>query len=995
MIEIMADGGDGFEAVPTGTSSQASSPRRARDRSNRLKFKGVSRSPMARSAAQSFKDLELYQKAATQENSSDRSYGHRVAGFLEKIPGYYPNNTKHKYDDPNLLQIGWSFYDHITLARHFKPDPNNESDDGKNQLVRSEPGNPEDYHFGDSEDYNSSNPEGFYCKTQLYSWWKTRGSSLDDFGIGVGLYFNSMKFMAMALLLSYLASLPNVFYYYSEEYGGTENHQEGLGLSLKGSAICDNTIWVACEEDFCDVANMQKKYVNFGTDKNGQIFVEKNNCNDVTLQTGLVNLGAFLVGALVIIIFTWYQSKRQTVADEDKITASDYSIWVSNPPPDAYDPAEWREFFEQYAESRERGIAGVTVLVSNELFLKQLLIQRLLRKELGKWLPDFENFHDEKAVLAACKERQIEVDSESISLRRLIWLAARPFAKPFKRLCSPMEVYEKILETSKMIVDLKAKNYPVANVIVTFETEKGQRNALSSLSTGKLNVRSNNLDNTDPSVQFKGSVLDIMEPSEPSAIRYLDLNTNALKTFIQSMITFAITIGLVIGGGFLVDWTRNGTSAFIAGLLTSALNMLVPVIIKLLMFIEKHQHEDDRQKSLYLKVTLFRWVNTAITVKFATPLTHLIGVDKTDLIGAINGILISEIFFVPLLGMLDIMGNISKHYFAPRAKTLQQMLLCFKGTAYNIAEKYMDVTKIVFLSYYYCALNPNFLVMGCAALLLRYCTDKFCLMRTWYSAPYIGGSVAQFSRTYFFPFAIVAGIASSAFDWALFNFDRVCKSLDGTFTPGSFLVMLGDDTDMNITVNDNNLYRVCDAENCCQEAPWWSWPPVPDRLQPKSTNFEWMSTEQEDLTRIFGWTSCAAIVIFILLAFSRNLVRLTCSLFKGTYKPDGADQKIDLCNAPGMEGYIPQIRIGFGAVFPAIACDLTGVDVNLIGWNDPQTEFSSTGYNIHNLFHEMPMFHEDEDDNDDDGVYKNFSTVKFWMKDDISNDTLDENRGLA
>lgn len=500
-----------------------------------------------------------------------------------------------------------------------------------------------------------------------------------------------MKFMAIALLLSYLASLPNLFYYYSADYGGEDGHQEKLDFTLRGSAICMNTTWVACEEDFCNEEVLKKRNIDFATRMiNGkeQFFVEKNNCNGATLQTGLVNLGALLVGALVTIIFTWYQSKRQIIADEDKITASDYSIWVSNPPPDAYDPDEWRDFFEQYAESKERGISGVTVLISNELFLKQLLIQRLLRKELQKWLPDFHDFENKEAVLAACKERQVEVDNESISFSRLIWLAARPFAKPFKRLCSPIEVYEKILETSKMIVEMKAQDYGVADVVVTFETEEGQRNALKSLSTGKLDVRCNKVDNMTPSDLFKGRVLDVREPAEPSAIRYLDLNTNGLKTFIQSMITLAITIGLVIGGGVLVHLTRKGTTPFVAGLLTSTLNMLVPLIIKLLMLIEKHQNEDNRQKSLYLKVTLFRWVNTAITVKFVTPVTHTLGADKTDLIGAINGILMSEMFFVPLLGMLDIMGNLSKHWFAPRAKTIQQMLLCFKGTAYNIAEKY-------------------------------------------------------------------------------------------------------------------------------------------------------------------------------------------------------------------------------------------------------------------------------------------------------------------
>jgi hypothetical protein len=106
------------------------------------------------------------------------------------------------------------------------------------------------------------------------------------------------------------------------------------------------------------------------------------------------------------------------------------------------------------------------------------------------------------------------------------------------------------------------------------------------------------------------------------------------------------------------------------------------------MLIEKHPSEGERQKSMYLKITIFRWVNTAVTVKFATPFMNTLQNAKDDLIPAINGIFVSEIFLVPILSLLDIMGNLSKHYFAPRAKTSEQLLLCFKGTQYNLAEKY-------------------------------------------------------------------------------------------------------------------------------------------------------------------------------------------------------------------------------------------------------------------------------------------------------------------
>lgn len=97
---------------------------------------------------------------------------------------------------------------------------------------------------------------------------------------------------------------------------------------------------------------------------------------------------------------------------------------------------------------------------------------------------------------------------------------------------------------------------------------------------------------------------------------------------------------------------------------------------------------DDKQRSLYLKIAVFRWINTALVAKISASFTQNLGSQNTDIIPAMNGIMFSEIYLPPLLNFLDIMGNLSKHYFAPRARTLQQMLLCFKGTPYHLAEKY-------------------------------------------------------------------------------------------------------------------------------------------------------------------------------------------------------------------------------------------------------------------------------------------------------------------
>jgi hypothetical protein len=59
------------------------------------------------------------------------------------------------------------------------------------------------------------------------------------------------------------------------------------------------------------------------------------------------------------------------------------------------------------------------------------------------------------------------------------------------------------------------------------------------------------------------------------------------------------------------------------------------------------------------------------------------------------------------------------------------------------------------------------------------------------------------------------------------------------------------------------------------------------------------------------------------------------------------DQGIDFSSVKHLEevhGYIPQARVP-GFLFPLIACDLAGVDEELIGWKDNKHR----GYSHHSL----------------------------------------------
>lgn len=107
------------------------------------------------------------------------------------------------------------------------------------------------------------------------------------------------------------------------------------------------------------------------------------------------------------------------------------------------------------------------------------------------------------------------------------------------------------------------------------------------------------------------------------------------------------------------------------------------------------------------KITVFRWVNTAIIPVLIIPLTNVLSAGSRDLIPTIASVLIFDLYLTPLLQLADPYGFLKKHFLAPRfSKTQAQMNSYFLGTPFNIAERYTDLTKMMFLCFYYSVLYP-------------------------------------------------------------------------------------------------------------------------------------------------------------------------------------------------------------------------------------------------------------------------------------------------
>lgn len=935
---------------------------------------GLPHSPFNRLPAQmSERHLNLVQEYVTNDKNWEKTFTRRqVEKWFAEYNWYNPNKGNPKLD----IKKGWAFYDHFTLARFNDGDPQHR-------------------HVDPNHHNNPGSLREGVMTSKIFGFFSTPASAYRQWGIGIALYFNALKVFCLALFVAGIISLPNMIYFGSTDYHSNLDFKlADQGYLLWGSAVCTSQEWVTCEADYCNLARM-KNLAGGGSIRSAQpvddtitdVFVERNQCDGGSRATIADNFATLVALLFFTLIFLLYQKKLAVRYDEDLLTASDYSIHIKNPPRDAKDPEEWRDFFLKYADGPNPHIAVCTIVLNNEELIWNLINRRVCRNELRKLLPDTPDIDDVEQFAKDVEEHIEYRDKQPAScIGFLFTYTIRPILKLINRHVPIEQLQDKIKVYEDNIKCFQEKEYGVSDVFITFETENGQRNALKILQTGKIQLKMNKLaSGRNINDLFRDeTVLKIGEPEDPSAMRYQDLTTTKMSKRIRYLLTLVITVGLVILGAYFVRRVREANSLF-AGFLTSVLTFIIPQIVKLLLLVEKHSTEGERQRSLYLKITIFRWLLTVILVKALSDTRLTISSEDNGLIQSVRGIFISEILLIPILRLLDLGGSLSKHYFGPRARTPDQMYLCFKGTPYNLAERYTDMTKIVFLSYYFCAFYPMGLFLGSVALINRHYVDKFLLLSTWRDAPASGTKLATFSTRYFLLLAMIIAAIASAYNFAYFRYDNLCVSpqqfaqnhtnLDVTLSNGDIEV---------INVTSGLFVRVCNEDTCCQEQNVWQKAGFNNPMDISPTNqrkseFRWLSEpiSAQDPAYSYAYVLSTFIILITYLAHQsfRKVKKYFNALYREIYEPSGKSQNIDFTNVEGIHAYVPQIILG-RFPFPLLFCNIDDIDEKLIGWTTFGAPFSD-----HNLIHDIKAINDSSDDTPlfCDGPL--FSFIKQWDRD--------------
>lgn len=828
----------------------------------------------------------------------DMTKGRRIARFLSRCGCYF----KQREGGPSL-DAAWAYFEHYSLPRHLLLDKEftRVSIGGRTNIKRAEGGE--------------------LKPTSLYSVWSTPEREMGDFGISIGVYFFLVRVLGFIMLIAGLMHIPNILYFASAEYG-QEMEFSFQTYNKIGSAICTATEWVACptceKKYWVGLAGNFHRYVKTEDDL---IFVLRNYCT-IRLREGVVGFTT-MVFVIIACFFLINRSGRRAISlDEHEQTTSDYSVEVFNPPTDAYDPDEWKEFFEKYGK-----VDCVTSVVDNEKLVKVLVKRRQLIRKLRLMLRPEEPFdrHDLDNMIELCKpKKQTAAVKTLVKIRNL-------------------EEKAKEMSKNKMLV---------SEVFVIFETEQGQRAALEDLQLPYLRRLGCCVSEEK---KFRGkTLLTVAEAREPSAIRWNNLDESVFVKAIQLFISyFLVLILIVIACG--VVFIMGQRSAGWAAAAIATMNSVVPILCRIITNgIESHTSEGSKEASLYIKVTIFKWINTAIITTIITPFVYSIDGSSGKLIAKVSAIFLAELLTVPILQLLDIWGTLQRHIFGPRAPDQESMDTHFGGAALLISLRYCELTKILFLAFYYSAIFPAGFFWAAASLGVNYWVDKFCMFYKYGPSPAVGEQVSYLSRYYFFPLVLFFYAFTTTYNYSRWPFDNTCDT--GERVPSSYVgdhTFTYDGERFNTTISENDeAVKYCNQDMQIgynsEEFSLGEFPPFPEYI--KEEGLKWMTEEQEDITRLLSWTLYAvsgyAVLIIVYAFLSSTVLRL----FFRPGKPGAKATNIGFSELDDKYGYIPLVKIG-GFRFPFLACEVNA-PAEYLDFQDNSEEYP---YHKHNLMADLHL----------------------------------------
>mmetsp|Transcript_9917 Transcript_9917/g.16467 ORF Transcript_9917/g.16467 Transcript_9917/m.16467 type:complete len:1175 (-) Transcript_9917:117-3641(-) len=928
------------------------------------------------------------------DTPDNMTYSRRLALYLMQYNWYYPMKTNMQssengdyesnddlvsMDTASVLSFSlhksttfkkaslpkaWAYFDHVTLPRHIW---NEKEEHNARQRRRSSclPGDRKSLartwkrlNHHRNVPLLRADPGEMHKYTKLYSPLWTPMAQMGDFGLGTGLYFTTLRALTVMTFILGLVNIPNMLYFSSEDYS---DGQKGVSFFLKGSAICTRAAWVPCPD--CRITdewsdNMDRIANTTSTNGDLLIFALRNECDGARFELARINFVTILFLIAGLVALGSYQRRWERQFTEGKEKTHDYSIVIKNPPELASDPDEWKHYFESTFRAK---VTLVTIGLNNDLLVRTLVQRREALRRLELALDPGISLD----VLSLAKiSSKIEHDRNSLQWLVHLFIPGIP------------ELFARLTVLTARVQGLAQQTYQVRHVFITFEKVSTRIRILNEFALGNLAIMGwmKSATRGKQHLFFRGTPLKVRQPDEPATIRWQDLNTPLRVRVVELIFTNLIGLAGIALFAYLITITFEYNYLLGAGFIAVS-NLGYAEFAKLITkLFESHFAEGDVQASIYVKVALFRFVNTAIIITIITPFTAQL--EEDGLIPVVCAVFLAELITVNLARLSDPVGHFKRHILAPRARTQDAMNVNMRGTPVELAERVTDSTKMIFLTFWYSAIFPAGFFLCSLVLIVKYYTDQFGLMRTWKRVLPVGNRIANFGRRYFISTSVVAFATISSYAWSGFPYDNLCDNegrVDTSYV-GNWTLKTGEtgeEVDAMVSESDSS-FRYCLQNLILVSGP--SFPAIPEN-QPLGD--EWMTSDQEKIATIFGWTSVACIA-FVGFTIVWKWSDAVAELF---YQKTEASEKVattkrtfhQVMDQSSISTYIPEVKSGLFP-YPLVACNTDGIDDEIYTWTDadqPHSYYDLTkdakfltegrvGLDMSNVFSSHKHYHPDD-----------------------------------
>jgi hypothetical protein len=264
----------------------------------------------------------------------------------------------------------------------------------------------------------------------LYNFWD-KPDNLNEFGIGISLYFKTLKALFIVLLICALISLVSISH-------NSDFNPDDTPTTLVGSTL--------------------------GATR-GRLVMANQGASDIAC-------------CIVIIIFALvarYIEKQSVEAiDVSQQTAQDYSVCITNPPENALKPDDYHSFFSQFGE-----VVLITVALNNGLLIKKIADRKVYEGILQGLM-----LHADAEIKNTGSITEDKYDDLELTFFQKIGYDE-----------TIPQCLKKVAELTEEINELEKEEFGAWKVYCTYNSEFSQRNCLLKTNIGKFSVLNNNSNN--------------------------------------------------------------------------------------------------------------------------------------------------------------------------------------------------------------------------------------------------------------------------------------------------------------------------------------------------------------------------------------------------------------------------------------------------------------------------------------------------------------------